>query len=780
MTTHITNSQHWWTWTAVALLACVGCGDSARTTKPQEEVEPRVVEEVEIIEERLPAEQAPAKSEESGAVGIDPKAEDPKTAEPQAAEPAVPPAANTEPKKPEPQAAEPKAAEAAPAAGATAHKLIPRQTLFGNPDKASARISPDGSKLSYLAPSEGVLNVFVAPVDDPAAAKPVTQDKYRGIRAYFWAYDSKHILYAQDSNGDEDFHVYSVDLATGTIKDLTPYEKVAAQIQEVSDKFPGEILIGLNDRDPSYHDIYRVDIVTGDRKLVEKNTEYTGYVTDEDFQVRLAQKFLPDGGTQLYQRAEDGGWKEFQKIESADTLTTSPAGFDKSGQVLYMTDSRGRDTSALVQFDLRTGEQQVLASDERADLAEMITHPTEKNVQAVSFNFEKTRWQVLDASIEEDLHFLHTSDAHADLQITSRTQDDKFWVVAYVRDDGPTRYYLYDRDKSALKFLFTNREALNGLALAKMHPVVIKSRDGLNLVSYLTLPLDNPSKGEPVAAAAGQLPRPAEPLPLILLVHGGPWARDSWGYDTEHQLFANRGYAVLSVNYRGSTGLGKNFTNAGNKEWAAKMHDDLLDAVDWAVKEKIADPARVAIMGGSYGGYATLVGLTFTPDRFACGVDIVGPSNLLTLLSTIPAYWAPAMQLFKDRVGDPTTDEGKAFLNERSPLGRVDKIQKPLLIGQGANDPRVKQSEADQIVEAMRSKQIPVTYVLFPDEGHGFARPMNNLAFYAVAEAFLAKQLGGQCEPIGDDFTGSTIQVPEGAQQIPGLDDALKSRAEQK
>lgn len=258
------------------------------------------------------------------------------------------------------------------------------------------------------------------------------------------------------------------------------------------------------------------------------------------------------------------------------------------------------------------------------------------------------------------------------------------------------------------------------------------------------------------------------------MVHGGPWGRDGWGYNTLHQLLANRGYAVLSVNYRGSTGFGKEFTNAGNKQWAASMHDDLIDAVDWAIAEKIADPKRVAIMGGSYGGYATLVGLTFTPDKFACGVDIVGPSNLLTLLSTIPPYWAPMMQMFKDRVGDPTTEEGRKLLNERSPLNFVDKIRRPLLIGQGAHDPRVKQAESDQIVAAMKKKNIPLTYVLFPDEGHGFARPENNLAFFAVAEAFLARQLGGRYEPIGDDFQNSSITIPDGSDQIPGVADALE------
>jgi dipeptidyl aminopeptidase/acylaminoacyl peptidase len=291
-----------------------------------------------------------------------------------------------------------------------------------------------------------------------------------------------------------------------------------------------------------------------------------------------------------------------------------------------------------------------------------------------------------------------------------------------------------------------------------MKPVVIKSRDGKDLVSYLTLP-----------------PNAAGPVPTVLFVHGGPWARDYWGLNSSHQWLASRGYAVLSVNYRGSVGFGKAFVNAGDKEWAAKMHDDLLDATDWLVKEKIADKSKIAIMGGSYGGYATLVGLTFTPDVFACGVDIVGPSNLNTLLSTIPPYWAPMFEQFAKRVGDPRTDEGKKLLDDRSPLTRAGAITKPLLIGQGANDPRVKQAESDQIVSAMKAKGLPVSYVLFPDEGHGFQKPANRIAFNAVAEIFLAEHLGGVYQPIGDDFKGSSITAPEGAKEIATLPESLPS-----
>jgi len=341
-----------------------------------------------------------------------------------------------------------------------------------------------------------------------------------------------------------------------------------------------------------------------------------------------------------------------------------------------------------------------------------------------------------------------------------------YWMVAYVVDDGPVQYYRYNRGEKSAEFLFTQRMALEGLSLANMHPVVIKSRDGLDLVSYYTLPVGSDSDFDG---------RPDEPLPMVLFVHGGPWARDNWGYNSVHQWLANRGYVVLSVNFRSSTGFGKEFTNAGNLEWGNKMHDDLIDAVNWTVQEGIANPDQVAIMGGSYGGYATLWGMTNSSDTFACGVDIVGISNLVTLLETIPPYWEPQIELFATRVGDHRTEEGRAFLTRRSPLTYVDQIEKPLLIGQGANDPRVRQAESDQIVQAMQDANIPVTYLLYTDEGHGFARPENRLSFFAVTDAFLAEHLGGRYEPIGDDFEGSSIIVQSGAEDVPGLAEAIAS-----
>jgi dipeptidyl aminopeptidase/acylaminoacyl peptidase len=645
--------------------------------------------------------------------------------------------------------------------------LIPRKTLFGNPEKARARISPDGTKLAYLKPVDGVLNVWVGPADDVDAARPVTKDKSRGIRSFFWAYTSRHVLYTQDKDGDEDFHVYSVNLENDEIKDLTPIEKISAQIEGVSERFPGEILVGINDRGKrQFHDIYRVNITTGERELIQENPGFAGFMTDDDYRVRFAITFTPDAG-QLFLKPDadaEKGWSKFIEVGPVDAMTTGPVGFDKSGQNLYFLDSRDRNTAALKVINLMTEEETLLAENDRADISGVITHPTEKTVEAVTYTYARREWKVLDEAIAEDLEYLK-SVADGEIQITSRTLDDTRWTVAYIMDDGPILFYLYDRKpERKTTLLFTSQPELEELPLVNMHPVIIKSRDGKELVSYLTLPPGSDEDGDG---------RPNEPVPMVLLVHGGPWARDGWGYDPQHQLLANRGYAVLAVNYRGSTGLGKKFINAANREWAGKMHDDLIDAVNWAVQEKIALKDKVAVMGGSYGGYATLVGLTFTPDVFACGVDIVGPSNLITLLENPPPYWMPFMPVMKLRVGDWTTEKGREFLKSRSPLFKVEEIQRPLLIGQGAQDPRVKQAEADQIVEAMNEKNIPVTYMLYPKEGHGFARPENRFAFYAVTEAFLAENLGGRYEEIGDAFEGADFVVPSGADQVPGLKQAL-------
>lgn len=647
--------------------------------------------------------------------------------------------------------------------------LIPRKALFGNPDRVLPQLSPDGSKLAYLAPVDGVLNVWVAPADDLAKAQPVTHDAKRGVRNYFWAYTNNHVLYLQDKGGDENWRLYAVDLSSVKTKDLTPFDGVQVRVQQGSPKHPDEILIGLNKRDPQFHDLYRLNITTGDMTLVEENPGLlqggyvAGYVTDEDFNIKLVQTLTPDGGAEIFKRGEDGAWATLVKAPQQDSLTTAPIALDLTGRFVYMIDSLGRNTAALTTIDLKTGETALIADDPLADAGGVMIHPTKKNVQAVSFNYERQHWRILDRSVERDFRTLR-SVADGDFNIVSRTLDDTQWLVAYVTDEGPVRYYRYDRGAGEAHFLFTDRTALENVPLAKMRLVVIEARDGLKLVSYYTLPVGSDSDGDGA---------PDQPLPMALVVHGGPWGRDSWGYNSIHQWLANRGYAVLSVNFRGSTGFGKEFVNAGDMQWAGKMHDDLIDAVAWAVKKGIADADRVAIFGGSYGGYATLVCLTFTPDEFACGVDIAGPSNLVTLLDSIPPYWKAVGELFRTRVGDVSTPEGRAALLARSPITKVDQIIRPLLIGQGANDPRVKQAEADQIVAAMQKKNIPVTYALYPDEGHGLARPENRLSFFAVMEVFLAEHLSGRYEPIGDDFAGSSITMPVGAGQIPGVVAAL-------
>jgi acetyl esterase/lipase len=667
----------------------------------------------------------------------------------------------------------PGGAPGATPAGHPAQNLIPRDVFFGNPDRSGVQISPNGKSLSWLAPVNGVMNVWVAPLGKLDQAKSITADTTRPVRSYFWAFDNKHILYQQDTGGDENWHIYAVDVATGKAADLTPIDKkdskVQARIEGVSHRQPGRVLIGVNERNQQLHDVYDVTIASGKKKLLIQNEGFVGFMFDDDLQVKLAMQMGPDGGMILKKasRAKAGAWDDFITIPQEDALTTQPLGFDKFGKYVYMWDSRGRDTGALMVMALKFGQGKVVAEDARADGSDILLHPTDNTIQAVAFTYERTEWKVLDKRVQPDFDRLEKL-ATGEFAITSRTLDDRKWIVASYSDAGPVRYYLWDRGKKKETFLFSNRPALEKLELAAMKPVVIPSRDKLNLVSYLTLPVGSDKDGNGV---------PEQPLPMVLVVHGGPWARDHWGFNPIHQLLANRGYAVLSVNFRGSTGFGKKFVNAANREWGGKMHDDLVDAVQWAGKSGVADAKRVCIMGGSYGGYATLVGLTFTPDLFTCGVDIVGPSNLLTLIQTVPPYWMPIVNMFKARVGDWTTEAGKKELMARSPLSRADKLRRPLLIGQGANDPRVKQAESKQMVEALQKKGIPVTYVVFPDEGHGFARPENSLAFWAVTEAFLSAYLGGTFQPLdAGAFKGSTITVPEGARAVPQLEPALPKK----
>jgi len=627
--------------------------------------------------------------------------------------------------------------------------LIPRKILFGNPDHVGVKTSPDGKFISYIAPHEGVLNLWVAPAENVGEARVVTKDTKRGIRSYFWAYTNQHLLYEKDTDGDENWRLYAVDLTTNKSQCLTEFDKVQARVMQISPDFPKEVLIGLNHRNPEFHDVYRVNITTGELSEIYQNDKYLYFVSDDRYQLRIAVEVADHGGHRWYTLDANHTPELFVDIDFENYLSTSPLGFNKAGDVLYMTDSRDGNTSALVEIDLKTKAKRVIGGSPKADMSDVLIHPLNKTIEAYATTYERKEWTILDKGVEKDLKILKSLDT-GELEITSRSHENRIWIAVFLQDVGAPRYYRYDRERGKATFLFTGRAALEGLPLTRMHSEVIPARDGLDLVSYLSIPREEDSK------SAG---RPSKPLPLILYVHGGPWARDTWGYDPAHQWFANRGYAVLSVNYRGSTGFGKDFVSASYGEWSKKMHDDLLDAVAWAVEQGIADPQKVAIMGGSYGGYATLVGLTFTPEQFACGVDIVGPSNLETLIQSIPPYWKPMYTSFVKKIGgDPNTEEGRKVLAECSPLTHVDKICRPLLIGQGANDPRVKQAESDQIANAMKAKGIPVTYLLYPDEGHGFVRPENRLSFFAVTEAFLAQHLGGRTQPVEGDFEGSTIE----------------------
>ncbi len=655
------------------------------------------------------------------------------------------------------------AVEAVSKASLDDFELVDRSVYFGNPERTQGRISSDGKMMSFIAPLDGVLNLWVAPLGDFDAAKPLTNDKLRGIGGHQWALNGKNVLYVRDTGGNEDFHIYSVDLDGGEAIDLTPYENIRGTFVGSSHRHPDEYLIGINNRDPQWHDVWRVNVTTGEKTLVEEHNRFGQLVADLDLNIRLATAPTPDGGTQVFKKTDEGDWQEIFKIEPEDALTSGPLGFTEDNEHFLMLDSSGRDKTALLRVNINTDEREILAEGDVADISQILADPVTNEPLAYSVEHKKREWTAMADSVAGDLDRLRA--LNGSVSVLSQTRDNSLWMVASDGSTEPLTYYSYDRAAGELTKLFAARPEVNALPLNIMHPLSIQSRDGLELVSYLTLPPHVDPDGDG---------RPDEAVPMVLVVHGGPWARDSYGYSSWSQWLSNRGFAVMNVNYRGSTGFGKGFLNAGNREWAAAMHDDLIDAVDWAVEEGIAQRDKVAIAGGSYGGYATLVGLTFTPDTFACGVDIVGPSNLVTLIQSIPPYWKPFLDTFTLRVGDISTEEGQKFLRSRSPLYKADQISKPLLIGQGANDPRVKQPEADQIVAAMEENQLPVTYVLYPDEGHGFARPENRESFYAIMETFLADCLDGRSQPMEGAFEGSSTMVPSGAEFVTGLVEAME------
>ncbi|MEG4113407.1 MULTISPECIES: S9 family peptidase [unclassified Microcoleus] len=605
--------------------------------------------------------------------------------------------------------------------------LIEREILFGNPERTSPKISPDGKYIAYIAPDENnVLQVQLRTVGQ-ADDRQLTADKKRGIRIFYWTYSGEELIYQQDIDGDEKWHLFSVNIQSNLVRDLTPFQGVRAHPIALDRNFPNEILVEMNISDRRKHDVYRINLENG---AVEFDTDnpgnIVGWTVDAQFQVRAATATTADGGSELvFRETADKSWESLRSWGPDDE--GGAVMFSENGKILYIIGNHDANAKRLIALDLETKQETDLASDSEYDVGDILIHPTKREIQAVSFYKDKQEWQILDQSIAEDFEAIGKF-RPGEFDLTSRNLADTTWLIAYRTDDGPVYYYVYDRASKTFTFLFSNQPKLEGLPLSSMEPISYTARDGLTIHGYLT---------KPVGVAT--------PVPTVLLVHGGPWARDTWGYNPQAQWLANRGYAVLQINFRGSTGYGKAFLNAGNREWAAKMHDDLLDGVNLLVETGISQPDKIAIMGGSYGGYAALVGVTFTPDVFACAVDIVGPSNLITLLQTIPPYWEPRKASLYHRVGNLETEP--EFLKSISPLSFVDRIQKPLLIAQGANDPRVKVAESEQIVNAMKQAGKPVEYVLYTDEGHGFARPENRLHFYAIAEEFLAKYLGGRFEP---------------------------------
>ena len=627
--------------------------------------------------------------------------------------------------------------------------LIDRETFFDDPEISGGQLSPDGRYISFLKPYEGTRNIWVKGVDETfEEARPVTADTLRPIRGYSWSRDGQYLLYVQDKGGDENFHVYAVDPSAAAdgvpeARDLTDRDSTRTQVYAVPESDPDLVYVGLNDRDPAWFDLYSLKISTGELTLLRENTErITNWTFDLDDQLRLATRSAQDGSTEILRVDEEG----FTNVYACGIFETCyPVRFHKNGEQVYMVTNKGdsTDLTQLVLFDPQSQEMTVVESDPEGevDFGSALFSDVTDELIVTTYTDEKTRRYWKDEAYEQDYAFLEKEFPGKEIGLSSNTKDEREWLVSVDSDTDPGATYYFNRDTKEVDLQYRPRPDMPLESLAEMRTVTYPSSDGLMIPAYLTLPQGVEAKN----------------LPVVVNPHGGPWGRDYWGYDSYAQFLANRGYAVLQPNFRASVGYGKEFLNAGNKEWGQKMQDDITWGVKYLIDEGIADSTRVGIMGISYGGYATLAGLAFTPEVYAAGVSIVGPSNLITLLNSIPPYWESIYKLFTERMGDPETPEGKAQLERQSPLNSADRIEAPLLVVQGANDPRVKQAESDQIVVALRERDFPVEYIVAPDEGHGFARPVNNMAMLARAEEFLAKHLGGRYQ---ED------QSPEVAQRL--------------
>jgi len=622
--------------------------------------------------------------------------------------------------------------------------LIDRELLFGNPEITGAQISPDGTYLAFIKPWKDTRNLWVKKTEEPfSSARLLTTETKRPIGSYLWSRDGKYIAYVKDHDGDENFNVYTVDPAAATpagadapsSRDLTGLKGVRVQLLSAPKNNPDVFYIGLNDRDKAWHDLYRISISSGERTLIRKNIErISNWIFDLNGRLRLATRVAVNGDQEVLRVDAEG----FTKAYSCSVFEEcGPVRFHKDAKRVYMKTNKGADVDllALVLFDPETGTVQPVESDplKRVDFGSALFSEATGELVATSYQDEQTRRYFKDKSAEADYKWLEAKLPGKEIALGSRTDDEQVWLVTASGDTEPGEAYLFNRKTRQLKAQYRIREKLPREALAPMKAIRYASSDGLEIPAYLTLPKGSSGKG----------------LPTVVVPHGGPWARDGWGYNPLAQFFANRGYAVLMPNFRGSTGYGKKYLNAGNGEWGRKMQDDVTWGVKYLVTEGISDPKRIAIMGGSYGGYSVLRGITLTPDLYRAAVDVSGPSNLMTLLSAIPPYWEAQRKIMYTRMADPETPEGKAWLKERSPLNDAGKIKTPVLVVQGARDPRVNRAEAEQIVIALRERGLPVEYLLAPDEGHGFARPVNNMAMFMTAERFLAAQLGGRYQEGG-------------------------------
>jgi len=616
--------------------------------------------------------------------------------------------------------------------------IIDRNSFFGEVEISGEKISPDGQFIAFLKPYKGTRNIWVKKISEPfGAARPVSAEAKRPVSGYFWSHDAKFILYVQDAGGDENFNVYAIDptLAADPVTGvplthaLTNLQGIRTVIYSVPRAKPDIIYIGLNDRDARWHDLYELRLSTGEKTLLRKNTErITNWVFDHDATLRLAVRVTEAGDKELLRVDPDG----FKVIYSCDVLEgCGQEGFDAQNRLVYLATNKGPlNLTELDMLDPATGATTPVESDpqKHVDFGGVILSVADYRVLFTKYEDDGVRRYFQDHAFEAQFRWVESQFPGKEVRLNTRTTDESLWIVSVHSDTEPGEIYVWNPKAQTLALQYRVREELPRAALSERRPYHYKSSDGLDIPAYLTLP-----KGLPAAN-----------LPLIVNPHGGPWAQDMFGYNNFAQFLANRGYAVLQPNFRGSTGYGKAYLNAGNGEWGRKMQDDLTWGVKALVADGTVDPKRVGIVGVSYGGYATLAGVAFTPDVYAVAVDIVGPSNLVTLLDLLPAYWEASKKAMHTRVADPKTEEGKALLIAESPLTRANAIVTPLMVVQGRNDPRVNIRESNQIVAAVRDNGKPIEYLVASDEGHGYARPINNLAMVSAMEPFLAKYLGGR------------------------------------